>query len=387
MGIEKPPGLKAQIIGKPQMLKEVNSSVIERLIYEQGPLSKPELAKLTRLSLPTVSKLVDALEKNTRLCQAGRTGKGAGRKAVLYETNRNSGCILVLYYYLGTYRCRIADMLSKTLYEAVFPLDSGNAQRAVDSTLKAIDTLTEHAPTKVKAIGIGMPGVVRPDGGLMGIPQIAAWEGFNLEKLLSQRYKAKICVENLVKLSAVGYYHTRLREKPDNIVYIYVGNGMGAGLILNKQLYRGSGNSSGEIGFMSPQAIPVPLRDYTIKGGFMETHLGKFVDYSRGDFRQGDPKEREEAVKNLSMIVVNHVAILNPEVIVFGGSIFNDTLLEDVKRRVSAYIPAEFIPQIRYDDSSNTGIEGLTLICRSYLTTEMQLVQNRGRIRRQASPA
>ncbi|MDR2111249.1 MAG: MarR family transcriptional regulator, partial [Spirochaetaceae bacterium] len=83
-----------ELIGKPQVLKKVNSSVIEQLIYEHGPLSKPELAKLTSLSLPTVSKLVDALEKKSRLSQAGHTSGGAGRKAALYETNRNAGCLL-----------------------------------------------------------------------------------------------------------------------------------------------------------------------------------------------------------------------------------------------------------------------------------------------------
>jgi predicted NBD/HSP70 family sugar kinase len=373
-----------KLIGKPQILKEVNSSMIEQLVYERGPLTKPDLAKITSLSLPTVSKLVDALENNSRLCRAGHSGKGAGRKAVLYETNKNSGCIIVLYYLLGKYRCRIADMLNNSLYEAVFPLDGSSSRNAASSTLNVIDSLMERAPTKVKAVGVGMPGVVKPGGLLLGIPQIGVWEGFNLEELLYRRYKTKICVENNVKISAVGYYHTRLKDKQDNIVYIYVGNGIGAGLIINKQLYRGSSNFSGEIGFMTSLADKTPFRDYTLQGGFMETHLGKFVDYALGNFRKkGDPRQRDGFVDVLSMIAADYVAILNPEVIVFSGAIFDDTLIESINRRTTRYIPSEIMPLILRDDSDDSGIEGLVLTCRSCITTGTQLVRRQGRIRRQ----
>jgi hypothetical protein len=245
-----------RISGKPQMLKEVNSSMIEQLVYESGPLSKPELAKRTGLSLPTISKLVDGLEKNARLCSVGLSGKGAGRKAKLYETNRNSGCILACYYKEGSFLCRLADMLNNTIYEKSFPLDSSSAKKALNSTFGAIDDLMAKAAAKVKIIGIGLPGVVRPDGRLLAIPQIAVWEGFNLEKALRAKYDTAAYIENGVKLSAMGYFCNHLGRNQENLVYLYVGNGVGSGIILNRQLYRGSGNFSGEIGFMAePRAI------------------------------------------------------------------------------------------------------------------------------------
>jgi predicted NBD/HSP70 family sugar kinase len=372
-----------KLAGKPQMLKEVNSSMIEQLVYERGPLSKPDLVKLTSLSLPTVSKLVDTLEQSARLSHAGRTEKGAGRKATLYETNRNSGCMLILYYTLGKYRCRIVDMLSDTLYETVLPLDHSSSQKVKASTLNAIDILMEHAPTKVKVIGIGMPGVVKPDGCLLGIPQIASLEGCNLEKLLTASYKVGICVENNVNLAAVGYYN-RLREKQNNMVYIYAGNGIGAGLIINRELYRGSANFSGEIGFMVSGRIGHD--DYIIHGGEMETHWRKFVNYAGGDFqKEGDPGQREAAIDSLSIIAANCVAILNPEVIVFGGPIFNQNLIDGIKRRVVCYIPKGIMPRFMYDHYDNTGLEGLILTCRNSITTGTQLVQNSGGARREAS--
>ncbi|MDR1586601.1 MAG: ROK family protein [Treponema sp.] len=374
-----------KVAGKPQILKKVNSSMIEQMIYEQGPLSKPELVKLTSLSLPTVGKLVDDLEKNKWLCRAGYTGKSAGRKAILYETNRNSGCLLVVYYYSGQFRCRIVDMINNTLYEEIFLLDIGSSEAAAASTIKAIDSMMARAPAKVRAIGVGIPCVVKPDGCLQSIPQIKCWEGFNLQKLLTARYKIAVCVENVTKLLVVGYYHTVLKDTQDPLAYIYVGNGICSGLIINKELYRGSIGSSGEIGFMiSPGGRPQP-QAYSVSSGYMETHLGRLIDYNRGVLRQEDSKARREEFANIMcMIAVNHVAILNPEVIVFGGPVFSDSLVDSVSRRMSCYIPAELMPQILHDASEDTGIEGLILTCRSSITVEMRLVQNSGRIRRRA---
>ena len=363
--------------GKPQMLKEVNSSMIEQLIFENGPLSKPELAKLTGLSLPTINKLVDDLEKHDQLCSVGQTGKGAGRKAVLYETNRNSGCLLVCYYKEESFLCRLTDMLNETLYEKNFALDSSNLKNANNSIINAIDTLIIQAPSKVKIIGIGLPGVVQPSGCLLAIPQIAVWEGLNLERILHNRYKTTIYVENNAKLSAVGYYFTHLRKKQDNLVYMYVGNGIGSGIILNKQLHRGSGNFSGEIGFITEPFVSREL-DYIASGGYMESLMFPLVDYSTGELRKIDLQKQENLIAILCSIAVNHVVIVNPGTIVFAGKIFNKNLIETIRRQMMHYLPAQAMPRITRDLSTTTGLEGLIRSCREYITTRVHLVQSTG---------
>jgi predicted NBD/HSP70 family sugar kinase len=362
--------------GKPQMLKEVNSSMIERLVFENGPLSKPELVKRTGLSLTTISKLVDDLEKNDRLSSVGLTGNGAGRRAMLYETNRSSGCLLACYFQEEGFNCRLADMLNNTLYEKRFPLDLSSFKKTVNSTLSAIDSLIEKAPAKVKIIGVGLPGVVQPDGCLLGIPQISVWEGFNLQKVLVSHYKkAAIYVENGVKCSAVGYFNANLKEKYDRLVYLYVGNGIGSGIILEKQLYRGSANFSGEIGYMT-EPRGMTNQDYASGGGYMESLMSELVDYSTGEFRQ--KRRIKDVIAILSTIAVNHVAVLSPDVIVFAGKIFDESLIEAIRKRMAYYLPAEIMPKITLDLSTTTGLDGLIQNSRSYITTGMHLIQSSG---------
>lgn len=366
-------------IGKPQMLKEVNTSLVEQMIYEQGPLSKPELSKLTRLSLPTVNKLVDDLEKNGSVCQVGLTDKGAGRKAVLYGTNKNSGCLIALYYQWEKYICRIADITGETIYEGAYRLDNGTAKAALKSTVAAIDAMIKKAPTEVKSIGVGVPGVVMPDGQLSGIPKISVWEGFNLEKALAGRYNTDITVENDVKLSTVGYYHNHLSEKHENIVYVYAGNGMGSGIIINKKLYRGSANFSGEIGFMAPLGDEYPHKDYTATGGYLEGRLRQFVSGGPRELvKQNAPEKREILANILGAAAANYVAILNPDAIVFGGEAIDEALVGLIREKMSIYSPAESMPYTLYDSSDSTGIEGLLMTCQGAITTRMQLVQDGG---------
>lgn len=362
----------SKFVGKPQMLREVNSSMLAHLIYEQGPLSKPELARLTSLSLPTVSKLVDDLEMDGIICPVGLAGRGAGRKAMLYETNKDSGCLMVLYYRGGQYTCRVTDIIGQTLYENAFPLDTSDADTALQATFSAIDALMKEAPHEVKSIGIGVPGVVLPDGHLLGIPKITAWEGLNLQHALADRYPADICVENDVKLTAVGYYRTRLCDRWDNIVYIYVGNGIGSGIIINRRLYRGSTNFSGEVGFMAPLRREPPKVQYTMQGGYLEAEL------SRLKKDRASPEGLEAMGILLGAAAANHVAVLNPDAIVFGGEIMSDELIQEIKKQMPYYCPSESMPEILYDGSDTTGIEGLVLTCRGTITTRMQLVQNGG---------
>ena len=368
-----------EFVGQPQVLKAVNSAMIEQLIYEQGPVSKPQLARLTGLSLPTVGKLVDALEESGSVRSAGMLGSGAGRKAVVYETNKDSCCLLVLYYHGREYTGRVTDIAGETLFEATFPLDNTTADSAMDSTVQAIDELMRHAPNEVKVIGLGVPGVIQPDGKLLGIPQIPGWSGINLAQWLAQRYTADICMENDVKLSAVGYYHTHLSSEYENIVYIYAGNGMGSGIIINRKLYRGSTNFSGELGFMAPLTGKPPEHDYTGVGGYLETQLREIASCSADvEYQDGTPKQREVLANILGAAAANHVAVLNPDAIVFGGEAFDAAMLRQIRGQMAYYAPQESMPHILQDTCETTGIEGLILTCRGRITTRMQLIEEGG---------
>jgi len=358
--------------GNPRTLKEVNSSTIERYIFSHGPVTKPELSKLTRLSLPTVNKIVDSLEVKGFVCPAGYSASGAGRKAVLYQTNKNAGCVIVLYYSWGRYLCRLADIVGNTLYEISWSLDNKTAESAAASTFDAIDSMLVRTSLKLKAIGVGIPGAIMPDGKIFAIPKISVWEGFNLREALAERYNVPINVENDVKLAAVGCYRNFPEAGLDNIVYIYAGNGMGSGIIINKKLYRGSTNFSGEFGFLAALEGERPACDYTLDGGYLEKRLNPFIKHSE---KAGD---KDILINFFTAIAANYIAIINPAAIVFGGEAFSESLIDEIRVRVASYSPPRSIPRIIYDDNNSRGIAGLVFACIGEVKTEVQIVQNGG---------
>ncbi len=366
-------------IGKPQVLREVNLSLIQKLIFDNGPISKPELSRISGLSLPTVNKLVEELTKANYITEAGLLGNGAGRKAMLFQANQHAGCFIALYYTWGKYQSCVADITGKMLFERNYKLDNSSMQSALESTLFAIDSLRKEAPSEIKAIGIGVPGAVLPCGHLLGIPKIDVWEGFNLEQALRAHYKEPIYIENDVKLSAVGFYHTHVSSKLDNIVYIYAGNGMGSGIILNSRLYRGSSHFSGELGFMAPLSMTLTNDDYTSKGGYLEGLLREFVlDEPRDPAHKPDPLRSEQLSSILCGAIANYIAVLNPDAIILGGELFDDKLIELIVNKVSSYAPKSSMPEILYDQNPKTGITGLVLFCLSEATTRTQLIQDLG---------
>ncbi|MCL2033148.1 MAG: ROK family protein [Oscillospiraceae bacterium] len=365
------------LIGKPEIMKEVNSSIIERLIYKHGPLSKPKLARMTNLSMPTVNKIVDDLEKKGLIASVGLCSKGAGRKAILYQLNKDYGCIISLYYFWGNYLCKLVDMGGNTLFEEKYRLDNTTSETALLSTFHAIDEMVSRATGKIIAIGVGVPGAVLSDGKLFAIPKVKVWEGFNLKEALSARYSANIYIENDVNLATMGYYLKNFSDELDDIAYIYAGNGMGSGIIINKKFYRGATNFSGEFGFMAPLSGESPQYNYTIEGGYLEKKLIPLIKNGNGDGEKYGKDDKDVLINYFTAIAANYIAIINPAAIVFGGEVFDEAFIEEIRLRLNRYSPINSI--LVFDGENNKmGIEGLILACMDNIISNIEWVQTAG---------
>ena len=362
------------LIGKPETLKEINSSIVEQLIYKYSPLSKPMLAEMTNLSMPTVNRIVDNLEKKGLITSAGLISKGAGRKAVLYQLNKDYGCIITLYYFWGDYLCKLVDIAGNTLYEETYRFDNTTRETALLSTFHAIDAMLSHAASEVKSIGVGVPGAIMPDGKLFAIPKIKVWEDFNLEQALFERYKINIYVENDVNLATMGYYLQNYIDELCDITYIYAGDGMGSGIIINKKFYRGSMNFSGELGFMAPLNGENAQYDYTFEGGYLEKILRPFIKGGKDAEEQRGKGDKDTLINYFTAVAANYIAIINPAAIVFGGELFDEAFVEEIRQRLKNYSPINSI--LVFDgENRQMGIEGLVLACMDTLISNIQLVQ------------
>ncbi len=211
---------------------------------------------------------------------------------------------------------------------------------------------------QVKGVGIGAPGAVDPENGHVIFAPNLGWEDVDLKKELEAHLDMPVFIENDCNVCTLGVYQTELDDKVRNAMGIFLGTGIGGGIILDGKLYSGYNRTAGEIGHMvlevggpkcgcgnrgcfealaSRTAIFRKIQS-AVKDGqktVLTDMLGPDLEDMRsGDLRkairQGDKfveKVVEEAAEYTGIAVANLINVFNPEVIVIGGGVI--AALED----------------------------------------------------------
>ncbi len=232
--------------------------------------------------------------------------------------------------------------------------------RGVDAVIERIADVVQEAVDEadltlkqIKGVGIGAPGAVAGEtGDIIFAPNLPGWENVPLKKSLEKLLGVPVFVENDCNIAMLGVYVTELKSKPKNAVGIFLGTGIGGGIILNGELYSGFNHTAGEIGhmvldptgpkcgcgnkgcyeaFASRTAIFKRLQQ-AVKDGektVLTDMLGDDLDDLRSGnlrkaLRKGDKlveKVIEEAAEYTGIAVANLANILGPEVVVLGGGV------------------------------------------------------------------
>jgi glucokinase len=207
---------------------------------------------------------------------------------------------------------------------------------------------------QIKAAGIGAPGTVDAEAGRILFAPNLRWEGVALKKILEKQLGVPVYVENDCNSAILGIYEAELSSKPRNVVGIFLGTGIGGGIILDGKLFSGFGGTAGEIGHMvievggpkcgcgsrgcfealaSRTAIFRRLSEAVADG--KKTILTEMLGPDLKDLRSGDLRKAikkgdklveqiiEEAAEYTGIAVANIVNILNPEVVVLGGGVID----------------------------------------------------------------
>jgi glucokinase len=205
---------------------------------------------------------------------------------------------------------------------------------------------------QVKGVGIGAPGAVDAEKGKVIFAPNLDWKDVALKKELEALLKVPVFVENDCNLSMLGVYEMELDAKPRHVIGIFLGTGIGGGIIIDGQFYTGANHTAGEIGHMvlqvdgplcgcgnngcfealaSRTAIFKKIQDAAKQGH--RTMLSEMLGDDLEDMRSGDLRRAirrgdkfvkkivEDAARYTGVAVANLMNILNPEVIVLGGGI------------------------------------------------------------------
>jgi predicted NBD/HSP70 family sugar kinase len=227
-------------------------------LAEAGPSSRAELARRTRLAPSTVSAVVSELQAAHLVVeppdQPAPQARGAiGRPPVLVALDRTAGVALGLDFGKRHLRVVLADLAHQILAERHQPLDADlPAAQAIALAAGLVAEVLDEAGARegsIVGIGMGLPGPVhRPSGELGDSTILPGWVGVRAAEAMTAALGHAVEVENDASLGALSEWMWGAGRGANDLAYLKVATGVGAGLIVGGQPYGGSGGTAGEIG-------------------------------------------------------------------------------------------------------------------------------------------
>jgi len=356
--------------GNQKLIQDLNRNIILKTIRHDGPISRIEIAKRNGLSPTTVSFAVKEFLKHGLVNEDSIGKSSGGRKPILIRFSPEN--FFVIGVAITNYEIMISkmDLETKVIHQKIFPISNLVGELLVEYLVKVIGLFLEECSDLKKCIGISIisPGIIDVEDGIIYENTKLKLKNIHLKEILNRRFKLKnVWLENDANAIALAEKQYGDYKKYNNLVYIIVGDGVGAGIIVNGLIFRGSSGGGGEFGHTSIDINGI-LCDCGNKG-CLENYInwssihskilssvakGKhtiMLELTKGDINQvthsifrhalkkGDQLAQEimeETALYLSAGIVNIVNLLNPEIIILGGKIAynNHFLISRVKQLV-----------------------------------------------------
>lgn len=355
--------------GDQALVREINLSIILNCLRETSPLSRAQLAEITGLNKSTVSSLVSELIVRQFVREIGFRASQGGRPAVMLELNPEAGCIIGLEIGVDFILAILTDFRAHVLWRHREDTNQAEGQEVILARALAIlrqalaAGQSTHSP--VLGIGVGVPGLVDiPSGTLLFAPNLH-WYDVPLREVFSRQFNVPVFVDNDANISALGEKYFGVAQGSKDFIYLSIGVGLGGGIVLNGQLYRGIGGYAGEIGHMTivddgeccncgnrgcwetlvSQTAVIKRVQKAIEAGnaslvsqLVEGRLERIsiplIVRAAGKGDQVARQALEETGTYLGIGIANLINAFNPEWIILGGvvSLASDYLLPAIER-------------------------------------------------------
>jgi predicted NBD/HSP70 family sugar kinase len=354
----------------PSLLREMNQRLLLDRLFRDGPATRPQLARDAGLSLPTVSAALADLEQAGLVRRCGGPEATHGRPAAFYEANPTAGTVVGVDIGHEWLRLLVTDLAGEPLSRLEVRNTARSARTLVDLVSRTVTEAVDEAgiqPAAVTHTVIGAPGVFDAHRGRVAYAaNIPGWQRPGLADALAERLGSSLTIDNDANLAALGEYTYGAAREARHLAYVMIGTGVGLGLLLDGQVYRGATGAAGEIGYLPLAAAQPPLAGSTRpqrgapRRGLLEEALAAdaVVGYAKDCGMPGSPTAEEifaaartgdvaarRAISTeaawLAHLLAGICAFLDPEVIIMGGGIGQnlDLLEPDIATALTQLTP------------------------------------------------
>ncbi len=329
-----------------ELMKKSNKKTILSLIRERNPISRAQLAKITRMSPTSVSRIVTELMELGLVKETDLTTSGVGRKASLLATDPSSTHIIALHMDSDYSTIGIVDFDGRIIGKKEFKFSSKDSswQDIIDQLCKIVGTRIdkeENQDINIIGIGVALPGIIDGQKGRVVFSPQLGWSNLDLQDYLEKELGYKIIIDNSIKAKALAENIYGSAKESEKAVYLNFGSGVGSALIINDEIFRGVTNSAGEIGHttIDPDGklcdcgrrgcLQTYITDWAL---IQEAKTVKDIESVKEIFDSFSTGEEwavnilDRLYRYIGIAVSNTICMYNPDTVIIGG-----TLIEEEK--------------------------------------------------------
>jgi len=376
--------MNAKVTAHQAFLRESNLSLVLQLIHDEAPVSRARLASETGLNKSTVSSLVEELLRLNLVHETGINSTGAGRPATLLEINPEAGGIIGVELGVDFVSVVLTNFIGKVFWRERAEADpTASIEKTLDQALELIKkavAVSRTARFLIMGLSFSIPGTVDIEEGLVIFAPNLNWHNVALCDIFSAATGLKVFIENDANAAALAEHLFGAAQKLKDFIFVFAGVGLGGGLFLNGELYRGKGGYAGEIGHTPIMAEPFQNPCHCGNLGCWETYANQDSIVSRVQSRINAKQDEKilslmnQEGKPLSISIIKQAAdmgdeavidslteagtamgnglaglvnIFNPEKIIIGGpvSVVGDYLLPFIRKSVDKHSMPEIAVQ------------------------------------------
>ncbi len=259
-------------IGNVDLVKQLNSAAVYRLIDQAGPISRIQIAELSHLAPASVTKITRQLLERGLIKEVDQQASTGGRRAISIITETR--LFQAIGVRLGRHDATLTlfDLSARTLAEEHFSLPERTQETLQEALLKSLATFISNNQRKIReliAISVILPGLVEPETGVVRyMPHIPVNE-WPLVSVLEKKFNITCFVGHDIRSLALAEHYFGATRDCDDAILVRVHRGTGAGIISNGQIFIGRNGNVGEIGHI--QVDPLGERCHCGNFGCLET--------------------------------------------------------------------------------------------------------------------
>src|SRR5205809_3949757 len=305
----------------PPLLRDLNERTVLGTIRAGSPISRAEISRRSGISKPTVSLALQSLLQAELVRETTERPDGPGYGAIYFEPVAEAAVVLGLDLGARFVRGAVCDLAGEVRARQDVELSVAEVAGAVEAIERLHSSLLEASgfdPDRVDGVVVGVPGVVEEGTGLLRLAEnVAGLEGRAFASELQSALGLPVTLENDVNLAALGEQWQGVGRGVDDFVFLSIGTGMGAGVVLGGELHRGRHGAAGEIDFalIAFDGVDASAPEVTaLAGGEPRAVFGAA--------REGDEAARAvvtEVARRIALHIAPFAAVADVELIVLGG--------------------------------------------------------------------